>query len=408
MQKKVISFLVLAVLSFILLQGRSITAQTPSPSTPTPTPDPSTAISNLGDCASNNIEIKDCPGYLQKKLGDLQGQEKTLSSQIAIMDGQIDLTQARINATKEQISELALDIQTTTKKIGILESSISDLSKILLNRIVETYEIGSVQPLSVLLSSSTISDYFTRANYIRIAQAHDKRIAFDMVQAKNDYSNQKAIFEAKKRQVEALQQQLQDYNNQLAQEKSSKQQLLTQTQGSETNYQNLLSAAEAQLAGFSNFVNSQGGASLLSNQTVCDDWGCYYNQRDTQWGALALNNTKYSIASDGCLMTSVAMVYTHFGHKSVTPININSNPSNFASYEPAWLNKTVVADGTTSTRTSSNIDGELSAGRPVIVGISYDGGPLPDHFVVLISGASGSYQMNDPFVPNGHNISFTS
>src|SRR5258706_8293956 len=227
MRKKVI-FLVLIVTLFLLWQGSLIAiAQTPSPtSAPTPTPDPSTAISNLGDCASSHITIADCPGYLQKKLGDLQGQEQTLSSQIAIMDGQINLTIARINATKEQIIQLSTDIQTTTKKIGTLESAISDLSKILLNRIVATYEIGSVQPLGVLLTSGTISDYFTRANYLRIAQAHDKRIAFDMVQAKNDYANQKAIFEAKKRQIEALQQQLEDYNTQLAQEKSSKQQLL--------------------------------------------------------------------------------------------------------------------------------------------------------------------------------------
>jgi len=179
-------------------------------------------------------------------------------------------------------------------------------------------------------------------------------------------------------------------------------------QGSEANCQRLLAQARAQLAGFSRFVQSQGGASLLDSQTTCDDWGCYYNQRDSAWGGTPLNNTQYSIASDGCLMTSMAMVYTHYGHRSVTPLTINSNPSNFASYEPAWLLKTIVADGTTASRISSSIDGELSSGRPVIVGISYDGGPLADHFVVLISGSGGSYQMNDPYTASGHNIPFTS
>ena len=145
----------------------------------------------------------------------------------------------------------------------------------------------------------------------------------------------------------------------------------------------------------------------MSNQTVCNDWGCYYNQRDTQWGATSLNNTGYTLASDGCLITSMAMVYTHFGHRNVTPLSINSNPLNFASYYPAYLNRVIVADGTQSTRISSAIDSELSAGRPVIVGISYDGGPLPDHFLVLVSGSNGSYKMNDPYTPNGANIPFT-
>jgi len=107
-------------------------------------------------------------------------------------------------------------------------------------------------------------------------------------------------------------------------------------------------------------------------------------------------------------MTSMAMVYTHYGHKGVTPLTINSNPNNFASYYPAYLKYTISADGATSSRVGAQVDGELSAGRPVVVGISYDGGPLPDHFVVLISGSGGSYQMNDPFTPNGHNIAFTS
>ena len=103
----------------------------------------------------------------------------------------------------------------------------------------------------------------------------------------------------------------------------------------------------------------------------------------------------------------MAMVYTHFGHRGVTPQTINSNPFNFASYYPAYLNMTIVADGVSATRVYSTIDSELSSGRPVIVGISYDGGPNPDHFLVLISGSNGDYKMNDPYTPNGHNIPFT-
>ncbi|MDE2589180.1 MAG: hypothetical protein KGL95_05900, partial [Patescibacteria group bacterium] len=55
---------------------------------------------------------------------------------------------------------------------------------------------------------------------------------------------------------------------------------------------------------------------------------------------------------------------------------------------------------------STDIDATLASGNPVIVGISYDGGPYPDHFVVFVSGSGGNYTMNDPFTPNGHNISF--
>jgi hypothetical protein len=239
-------------------------------------------------------------------------------------------------------------------------------------------------------------------------QAHDKELLLNTQQARNDYANQKQIFEDKRKRIEALQKQLEGYSKDLDTQKGAKQKLLSDTQGDERNYQRLLAQAKAQLAGFSRFTSGQGGASLLGNQTVCDDWGCYYNQRDSQWGGNSLNGTQYTLASDGCLVTSMAMVYTHFGHRNVTPQTINSNPDNFASYYPAWLKMTINADGATASRVRDSIDGELSAGRPVVVGISYDNGPLADHFIVLISGSNGDYMMNDPYTPNGHNIPLTS
>jgi len=364
--------------------------------------------SNVPECSSNNISAEDCESYISNKISSLQGQEKTLSSQISIMDSQINLTEAKIETNKREILDLTLDIDTATKKISTLSDSLNKITGVLLNRIVATYEVGTAQPLQILLSSTNASNFLSRLNYLRIAQEHDKRLIYDVQQAKNDYANQKGIFEAKKAKVEALKAQLEAYTNQLGQEKKSKQVLLAETQGSEDNYQRLLAQAKAQLAAFSGFVSANGGASILDNQTVCDDgWsGCYYNQRDGQWGRSALNNTQYTIASDGCLLTSMAMVYSHYGHRGVNPSTINSNPDNFASYYPAYLKYTITADGATSNRVGSIIDGTLASGDPVVAGVSYDGGPIPDHFIVLISGSSGNYKMNDPFVPGGHNISF--
>ena len=58
-------------------------------------------------------------------------------------------------------------------------------------------------------------------------------------------------------------------------------------------YEKLLAAAEAELKSFSAFAQNAGGSKLLGNQTVCDAWGCYYNQRDTAWGNDSLDGTKY-------------------------------------------------------------------------------------------------------------------
>ena len=377
--------------SFIFSKG-AVYSQT---ATPSPTPDNSQTITDLQN------KIND----LQNKISDLQGQEKTLSSQIAVMDSQIKLTEYRIEATQEQITSLTLDIDTATKKVSGLEQSLTGLVNVLANRIVATYEVGTVQPFQILLTSGNASDFFKRLNYLKIAQAHDKQLIYDTEQAKVDYANQKTIFEEEKKKVVALEAQLQAYTDQLNQEKSAKQDLLNQTQGSEANYQSLLAQAKAQLSGFSRFVTSQGGASILSGQTSCDGWGCYYNQRDSQWGNMLINNQSgYSMAGYGCLITSIAMIASHMGHTDILPSDIaQSGDSNFA-VGTAMLKYSISVKGVSISRSGvSSIDSALQGG-PVIVGIYAYGGT---HFVVLKSGSGGSYVMNDPYIAGGHDISFT-
>lgn len=408
MPKLILSNKLITVFVGVLLLFMPIAsfAQEATP-TPTPSPTPSvTSASNIQDCSDNKISIADCPQYLQKKLTDLQGQGKTLSSQISISDSQIKLTEAKIANTQIQIQNLQEDIEITKDKIINSESDLDKTSHAFMGRAKAVYQVGTINPWEVLLTANSFDNFFIRLKYLKIVQLFDKKNIYAAEQAKVNYSNQQSIFEDKKKEEEALSEKLQAYTDQLNKDKAAKKQLLAETQGSEATYQRLLSQAKAQLDGFGRFVTTQGGATLLSSQTSCDDWGCYYNQRDSQWGAQPLNGTQYTLASDGCLVTAMAMVYTHYGNRGVTPATINSNSSNFASYYPAFLLKRISAEGRTSERVRAEIDSILSSGNPVIIGISYDGGGIADHFVVFISGSGGNYTMHDPFTPNGKGIQF--
>ncbi|MDO8269712.1 MAG: C39 family peptidase [Candidatus Levybacteria bacterium] len=389
---------------FFSAAGTSL-AEDPTP-TPTATPASTSQSSNVQDCKDNNVSVGDCPAFLQKKLSDVQGQGKTLSSQIAAADTQIKLSEAKIQSTQYQIEELEDDIDITKTKISSSEGDLERTSYAFLGRAKAVYQVGTVDPWQVLLTASNLDNFFMRLKYLKIVQLFDKRNIYAAEQAKVNYANQQEILEDKKQEQEALSKKLEAFTEQLNQDKDQKKKLLAETQGSEANYQRLLSQARAQLEGFRNFTTTQGGASILSGQTSCDDWGCYYNQRDSQWGNQSLNGTQYTLASDGCLVTSMAMVYTHYGNRGVTPATINSNPGNFASYYPAYLLKRISAEGKTTDRVYSEVDAVLSAGNPLVVGISYDGGGLADHFVVFRSGSNGNYYMNDPFTPGGKNISY--
>ncbi|MCX6732217.1 MAG: C39 family peptidase [Candidatus Roizmanbacteria bacterium] len=344
---------------------------------------------------------------LKQKLTNIGNQKKTLSSQIQQMDTQISLTTIQIQSSEKKIIETQNEIEKLGSRIDNLDSSLNTLSKLLLKQVVRGYKTQSVSLVEILFEAHDISDLTNKIKYQHATQNNNQKLLVQVQEAKASYEEQKVVREQKKQELDQLVISLNAQKDALKTQQVQKERLLAETNNDESTYQTLLAQAEAQLKGFGRFVANQGGSSLLSNQTSCDDWGCYYNQRDSQWGGNSLNNTGYTLASDGCLVTSMAMVYTHFGHRNVTPQTINSNPFNFASYYPAYLNMTIVADGTTSTRVYSAIDSELSNGRPVVVGISYDGGPNPDHFLVLISGSNGDYKMNDPYTQNGHNIPFT-
>lgn len=340
---------------------------------------------------------------LESKISKLQSQEKTLSTQIAYMDDQMKITALKIDITKKQIVKMEENIENTATKISKLDNSLDNTGLLLLKRIDAAYRSGRINPLELLLTSRSLSDLIKKSAYLRIVEEHDKKLMLQVQMSKDNFTEQKQQLEDKQKKMKALQSQLESYTKQLTQEEKVKKDLLSQTQGSETNYQRLLSAAKSQLAGFTSFVQNQGGASLLSNQTSCNSWGCYYNQRDSAWGSQALNHTQYTLASDGCLVTSMAMVVTHYGHKTLPP-DINGNPSNFASYYPAYLLYTISVNGITASRIGAAIDSILSQNNPVIVGVHAYGGT---HFVVLISGSSGNYKMHDPYISNGHDISFS-
>jgi len=357
--------------------------------------------------AQDKTDIEKKISEYQTKLQELKQQKNTLSSQIQYMDTQIYLTGLQINQTEQQIVSTGKEIDLLGSRIEGLDQSLDYLSKQLIKRIVIGYKKKPLSLFALLLNNKNAYDFLNQVKYLKTAQTNNQKLIYTVQETKTNAEEQKKHREEKKIELDQLTKRLGNQKIALDNQKGQKERFLADTQNDENIYQNLLTQAQAQLAGFGRFVSSQGGSSILSNQTVCDDWGCYYNQRDSQWGGTSLNGTEYTLAGAGCLVTSMAMVYTHYGHRSVNPQSINSNPNNFASYYPAFLKKTITADGATSNRISSDIDSELSTGRPVIVGISYDGGPSPDHFLVLISGSNGSYQMNDPFTPNGHNIPFT-
>lgn len=356
-------FLLLGVILLLPFFAKNILAQT---------------CSSLDECNSLISQYQD-------QINKLQGQANTLKNQIAQFDVQIKLTTVKIAQTQEQINMLG-------GRISQLGDSLATLTTAFNSRAVETYKLSRYEGgFFFILSANDLGDAFARYHYLQKIQEEDRNLLARLQEAQTTYQGQKA-------DQEALQKQLKTQQASLNAQKVAKNNLLSATKNDETKYQQLLAEAKSQLAAFQNFVVRQGGASILSNQTKCNDWGCYYNQRDSQWGNIGMGGSPYTMANYGCLVTSVSMVASHYG-KNFKPGDVAVSSDAFVP-GTGYLYHSFSVNGISisiSSASKSILDSELSAGRPVIAGL-YSG---PDHFIVILRKEGDKYIMNDPFLENG-------
>ncbi len=355
---------------------------------------------NTQAVAQLNQEIATYEAEIAKAGSD----KKTLQSAINALNLQKSAGLAKIAAAQHQISATQLQIQQLGGTIANTEDQINTNQAALGKAIRNLQQIDADPFVLQLFSSENFSDVWTDVDDIRQVQSAVQEKVDALNSQKNTLTNAQKASQEKKNLLTSQKNTLTTQQTTLAATEAAKAKLLSQTAAKESNYQKLLAAAKAELASFSTFATNAGGSGLLNNQTDCDAWGCYYNQRDSAWGNSALNGTKYLLKSDGCLVTAMAMVMTHYGYHDVTPVTINSNPSNFAVYYPAYLLMSITVDGDTATRKAASIDATLATGNPVIVGLNAYGGT---HYVVLTSGSNGNYLMRDPYIPNAKDVSFT-
>ncbi|HET7467625.1 MAG TPA: papain-like cysteine protease family protein [Candidatus Dormibacteraeota bacterium] len=156
-----------------------------------------------------------------------------------------------------------------------------------------------------------------------------------------------------------------------------------------------------------------GGGSFerryVDPEVISDGWGSYYNQRDSRWGAQPVGPSAEAVWQIGCLLSDLAMVYTHFGFHNVTPGTVAAHASWFGGGGEIYNSALNIPGHTTIVSWHPSwawIRGYLSAGYPVIVGMDLPTGGT--HFVTL-TGLDGpnDYWTNDPWEQNAHHVTFS-
>jgi len=344
-----------------------------------------------GDVGQLDEYIRKC----NEKISDLQEEQGTLNAAISTLNSKISLAQGQIAQTEAQIVALEEEIGVLSTLLTDLNFSLDDLSTAYIARVRESYKQRNLSPIHLLFSSRGFSDFLEKARYLSVVKARDHLILLELEKARSDYDNQKQLKEEKQAEIESLMAELEIERSNLNSQKAQKQDILTITKNSEKEYQRLMSEAQAEIASLKGFSAARGDTCLGSPQPQPDGW--FWSQRDSRWCGQTIGNSSETIGSVGCLISSVAMVWQKYGH-SKTPQDIAQDPGNFV-LNTAYMKYTPpTPPGYSYDRVdnydSGLIDGEISAGRVVIVHLNLGG---DGHFVVIKSGSGGNYTINDPW-----------
>ncbi len=361
--------------------------------------------------------LKEFSADCSAKQAQFAGQAQTLGQALDMLNIQIKLTQAKIAAATIQLNDLNAEINDLSGKIDSIDYSLTDLTKTFVSRVRETYMYPGTSNVVMLTESSGLSDLIRTVEYAKRVRDYDRNILVSLEKSRLDFDAQKQAKEEKQKEVAALQQKLSSDKTALASQVTAKNQLLADTRNNETKYQQLLTQAQAQLASLANFAESVG-ISLIPHQDLSDSWGKYYNQRDANWGNMLINTQgsgcggACSVAKVGCLVTSYAMVASHYGGSS-SPGDVATNGGDFFPGTALFNSPGPSANGHNATDVNDpslqQLRDALNSGKVIIAGLSINGGPakshFSDHWVVLRSVDGDSFRINDPEYPGAMNVS---
>lgn len=218
----------------------------------------------------NSPEIQKQIEELSKKLTETQNKKTSLANQIAYMNNQIQLTSLKIQETGVKITDLTVDIEELGKRIALLESSLTNVSQLLIDRIKATYKSNQVSPVAGLFAAEGFSDLISRSKYLQLVQSHDKRLLFEVQATKSDFMAQKELLEVKKEELFALQKSLEVQSVQLDQQKKDKEYLLQVTANDEKKYQELIASAKAELEAIQAIIAGRGTESKVGDVKTGD------------------------------------------------------------------------------------------------------------------------------------------
>lgn len=340
-----------------------------------------------------------------KKKQDAQ----LLNKAITQISSEINQTQSKINETSSKISQAKDSIVGTEKQIRDKEEELAYQQNLQAEALRTLYVYGDEDLIELLFTEKSFSAVIDQNNYLEALETKIEGTISQIISLKADLENEKKDLESQKSGLELFKSQQESSKKSLDSQKSQQNSLLNSTNSQIQNYLSDITEMQKKVAEIQRQIDiliatSSWGGDIIS----ANDSSWYYRQLDYN---VKMGVSPYTIAQYGCLVSSISMVATYYGHR-ITPADM-ANDDNLFDSGGYFLQKYPDYLGVYSLGSSavnwSVLNDDISNGYPVIISLylpsvgalNRDGS---SHFVVVKGFANGKYLMHDP-IGNGRGYS---
>lgn len=184
----------------------------------------------------------------QQIIKDTQAQKNTLQGDVTLLNAKIKAAQAQIDAKNITIKQLSAQIAQKNVVIGQLTDRIDRGKEALASILRQTQMLDDYSIINVAFGSQDVSGFFSDLDAFTSIKTDLAALFADIQSAKAQTENEKANLTEKQNQTVDAKYEVVTQQQQIASDKTQKQQLLAITTNKETEYKKVLADRQAKAA----------------------------------------------------------------------------------------------------------------------------------------------------------------
>jgi len=165
--------------------------------------------------AAKKTVLKSKLGRVQKQIRQVkyrihlkQQEKRTVTGQLAVLEDKLDVAQDRLTNNKIRLQDARLILSATTKRLVVTKRQLARRQALLRTRIVDIYEGENLNYLDVVLGSTNMWTFLSRAYYLQQILHADTSLISQVRSLKASIERDKALQTRKVSQIGSLQVQL--------------------------------------------------------------------------------------------------------------------------------------------------------------------------------------------------------